>query len=313
MNIQEETRNGYTISSAMKAVWNIQLQMVKYMLDVCQKYGLRIWADGGTLLGTVREKGYIPWDDDIDLLMPRADYDKLIEISDKEFTAPYHLQSFGRDKNYYRGHAQMRCDGTAAILPNDIWQPFHQGIFIDVFCYDSIPNEETEEWKRVLERADKIQDTLNSSSFRVRKPSLKILHSWLKSSLYCLIQGKKKLIKEYDSMFRQYDTKENLRVAPPCFQRTSFIYTTKMKEWYRETIYLPFEDILLPVPIDYDKVLKTQYGDDYMTPKKAPSIHGTVLFDIKRDYKVVLKELRKKRLVQTIRGFFASKLDNNGE
>lgn len=313
MNLHEETRNGYTISSDMKAVWSIQLQMVKYLLEVCARYGLRIWADGGTLLGTVREKGYIPWDDDIDLLMPRADYDKLIAVADKEFTAPYHLQSFGRDKNYYRGHAQMRCDGTAAILPNDIWQPFHQGIFIDVFCYDTIPNEETAEWKKVLERADKIQNTLTSLSLRGRMTSPRMCLETIKSKLYCLGHSKNKLIKEYDDLFRQFDKDENKRIAPPAFFRTDMEGSIKDKEWYKETIFLPFEDIQMPVPIGFDNALRTQYGDDYLTPRKAPSMHGSVFFDTVRDYKVVLKELRNKRLVEKIKGVFFSKHPNNGE
>lgn len=305
MTLQEETRNGYTISSEMKAVWAVQLQMVKHMLSVCNKYGLRIWADGGTLLGTVREKGYIPWDDDIDLLMPRSDYDKLIAVADKEFTSPYHLQSFGRDKNYFRGHAQMRCDGTTAVLINDIWQPFNQGIFIDIFVYDSIPNDETAEWQKVLARADKIQGILTSLSFRGRMTSLKLCLETVKSRLYCLIHVKKKLVKEYDDLFRQYDSEENKRIAPTAFFRTNLKGSIKDKEWYKETIHLPFEDIEMPVPVCYDKVLKTQYGDDYMIPRKAPSLHGFVYFDTNRDYKVVVKELRRQRVLDRIKGLLS--------
>lgn len=303
MTLQEETRNGYTISSEMKAVWNVQLKMVQFLLNVCEKYGLRIWADGGTLLGTIREKGYIPWDDDIDLLMPRADYDKLVEVADKEFASPYHLQSFGRDKNYYRGHAQMRCDGTAAILPNDIWQPFHQGIFIDVFVYDSIPNEDSPEWRQTLERADLIQGVLTSLSFRGRMTSLKMCLKTIKSRLYCLTHSKQKLIKEYDDLFRKYDTEDNKRIAPPAFFRTNLDGSIKSKEWYKETLLLPFENILMPVPIGYDNALKTQYGEDYMIPRKAPSLHGTVVFDTKRDYRQVIKELRRKRVFDKLKRF----------
>ena len=300
MNLQEETRNGYTISAEMKAVWAVQLKMAKYLLDVCKKYNLKIWADGGTLLGTVREKGYIPWDDDIDMLMPRADYDKLISIADKEFKAPYHLQSFGRARNYYRGHAQMRCDGTTAILPPDLWQPFHQGIFIDIFVYDTIPNRDCVEWEEAINRADLIQHTLKSLSFRGKLTSPKYLLESLKSNIYCFFQGRKKLIKEYEDLFRQFDTPNNTRIAPPCFFRTNLDGSIKEKEWYRETIFLPFEDMLMPVPIGYDLVLRTQYGEDYMIPKRAPSIHGEVIFDTTQDYKQVLKSLRRQRILQKI-------------
>ena len=87
-------------------------------------------------MGTVRHKGYIPWDDDIDMLMFREDYDKLIELADSEFKDPYFLQCAYTEKHYYRGHAQMRYKGTTAILKGDIYQPFDQSIFLDIFVYD---------------------------------------------------------------------------------------------------------------------------------------------------------------------------------
>lgn len=304
MNLQEEIRSGHTITAQMKEVWAVQMKMAKYLFNVCDKYGLKIWAEAGTLLGAVREKGYIPWDDDMDFMMLREDYDKLISIADKEFTAPFHLQSFGRDKMYYRGHAQMRCDGTSAILPNDIWRPFHQGIFIDVFVYDAIPNEETHEWVQALKRADFLQDTLISTAICGKFTSPKTYLDYLRSCLYCLTHRKKKLIKEYDDLFRQFNVEGNDCIAAPCFMRKNFQRWIKRKEWYREGVYMPFEDIKVLVPIDYDKVLKAQYGDSYMTPVKGPSLHGNVLFDTKRDFRIVLKELRKKRVAEITRIIF---------
>lgn len=303
MSLQEETRKGYTISEQMKHVWAIQMKMAKYLFEVCERNGLRIWAEGGTLLGAIREKGYIPWDDDMDFMMLREDYDKLIDIADKEFTAPYHLQSFGRDRMFYRGHAQMRCDGTAAILPTDIWRPFHQGIFIDVFVYDTIPNEETPEWDRALDRADYIQDILMSTTIHCGKlTSPKTYIKYLKSCIYCLIHGKRKLIKEYDDLFRQFNVAENKRIGMPCFLRDKMQKWIKMKEWYREGVSKPFEDMEMLVPIDYDKALKAQYGEDYMIPVKEPTMHGNVIFSTNRDYKMVLKELRKKRAAEIFWG-----------
>ena len=303
MIIEEEIREGYTISSKMKEIWAIQMKMAGFLFKVCDKYGLRVWAEGGTLLGAIREKGFIPWDDDMDFMMLREDYDKLIEVADKEFTSPYHLQSFGRDKLYYRGHAQMRCDGTTAIRLADLWRPFHQGIFIDIFVYDTIPNEETPEWKRALDRADFLQDTLLSTSIHCGKlTSPKTYVKFLKSSFYCLIKGKKKLIKEYDDLFRQFNVSGNERIGMPCFFREGMQKWIKRKEWYRDGVFKSFEDIKVLVPIDYDKALRAQYGDSYMTPVKEPTFHGSVIFYTDRDYKSVLKTLRKKRVLEIVRG-----------
>ena len=70
---QEEVRNNYTITAEMKKIWAVQLELLSVLLDVCKRNHLNIWAEGGTLLGTIREKGYIPWDDDIDMAMLRPD------------------------------------------------------------------------------------------------------------------------------------------------------------------------------------------------------------------------------------------------
>ena len=124
MNLEKECRRGYVISVEMKKIWSIQIAMLNKLLEVCKKYHLDIWADSGTLLGAVREKGYIPWDDDIDMVMMRKDYNRLVEVSKNEFLDPYFFQCMFTEKHYHRGHAQLRMKGTTAILPGDINECF---------------------------------------------------------------------------------------------------------------------------------------------------------------------------------------------
>ena len=91
--LEEELRSGYLVSSKMKKIWAVQLDLLEQIKHVCSRYHLTYYADSGTLLGAVRHKGYIPWDDDIDIVMKRSDYNKLIEIAPIEFKKPYFLQS----------------------------------------------------------------------------------------------------------------------------------------------------------------------------------------------------------------------------
>ena len=137
-------QNRFLITPEKRKIWEIELKLVEKVFEVCRKYNLSIVSSSGTTIGAVRENGFIPWDDDIDLEMLRPDYDKLVSIASKEFQSPFFFQCAYTDKNYVRGHAQVRMNGTAAILRQDIFCDFHQGIFIDIFVFDAVPKSKRE-------------------------------------------------------------------------------------------------------------------------------------------------------------------------
>ena len=160
--------------------------------------------------------------------------------------------------------------------------------------YDSIPDNKDEDWEKRLHRADKIFHRLNQYTYGyVFCVNPIAIFDQLYGLAYCKWKGAQNLFNEYEDLFRYYDDKQTGLTACPCFNRKIFKTSTKRKEWYKETVYLPFEDIYLPAPIDYDKVLKTQYGNDYMTPHKAESMHGRFLIvDTTHSYLEFLRELR---------------------
>lgn len=265
------------------------MNLLSKLLEVCEIYNLKIWAEGGTLLGAVREKGFIPWDDDIDMAMLRDDYNKLLEIAPDVFKSPYFFQCGYTEDKYPRGHAQLRMDHTTAIGKDDVMHDTHLGIFIDIFVYDELPDNPIERVK-FLSHIGYLRDKL----FQICYGRYPYMHpiQWMKLMGYrleTLIKGYRNVFKEFDQQMQKY---KGSCVALICFTSNIERYLRK-KSLYDKTLYVPFEDIMIPIPSGYDTILKTQYGE-YMKPVQAPTLHGGFLVvDDQKDYKEYLPSLRK--------------------
>ena len=112
------------------------LEMAKVFHKFCQENDIKYYMLGGTMLGAIRHKGFIPWDDDIDFIMMRKDYDKLVKIASEEFKGPYFFQCTYTDDGYYCGHGQIRNVETAAIGRSELGKKYCRGIDIDIFVLD---------------------------------------------------------------------------------------------------------------------------------------------------------------------------------
>lgn len=282
-----EIRNGYFISEEIKSVWNIQLNMLAKLIEVCEKYELKLYASSGTLLGAIRHKGYIPWDDDIDVEMMREDYDKLLKIAPNEFKSPYFFQCPYTEKGYYRGHSQIRYDGTTAILPKDlqIGRKFHQGIFIDIFVLDKVPSE-----NKIFERNVKYRKMINDYLWMRHYPKNRIhLFLYFKNMI---MLGKKafwsdeKLYNDFERNLKKEDINYSHIVAPLAYDpHKKYLYMNI--NWYSGIKKVPFEQLEIPIPIGYNDILTTMYGN-YMKPVQAPTAHGEIIFDVNKSYKEYL-------------------------
>ena len=126
----------------LKCLQEIEIDILKEIERVCDVLDIQYFANYGTLLGAVRHKGFIPWDDDIDICMLRKDYDRFILEAPKVLKKGYTLQHFLVDPNTPTYHAKVRKDGTRFAEDYIENMPIHQGIFVDVFPYDKTADDE---------------------------------------------------------------------------------------------------------------------------------------------------------------------------
>ncbi|MCR4957843.1 MAG: LicD family protein, partial [Prevotella sp.] len=247
-------------SSNMKQVWAVEVDLLQQLLDVCRKHHLRVWVADGTLLGAVRHKGFIPWDNDIDVVMLREDYDRLLALPADTFRQPYFLQTPYTDKRYYHAHAQLRNSDTAAIRPSDSHRPFNQGIFIDIFPLDAV-SEDEEQRRHVMRRVRKVTRFLHAYDTPILLSGrIGLLFRKWKCRWQVWRKGWQTIYSEVDDMLRAADIRQCPYVAEICFSGYDFLLD---KHIFDDTVMLPFENIEVPAPKDYDAFLRAVYGDSY--------------------------------------------------
>ena len=122
----------------IKEIQNQQLMILKELDRICQKHNIKYHLMGGTLLGSIRHKGFIPWDDDIDVSMIRADYEMFLDVCGRELNSGYFLQTNKTDKNYIMQFAKLRKNHTLFIEKSMNDLDIHHGIYIDIFPLDNI-------------------------------------------------------------------------------------------------------------------------------------------------------------------------------
>ena len=270
---EEETREGYTISKKMKWVWAYELDMLYQVQKICDKYNIKWFVDGGTLLGAVRHKGFIPWDDDIDIFMSREDYDKFIKVAESELDDRYFLQNDLNNRVFYC-HSKLRRNNTTAILDNDVLAnfDFHQGIFIDIFPFDNVPTDERS-YKSFMEYL-----------ILVKKQILITRSIWWKykkddKSSYKLCEMFREDYEKNRQIYNQDECIWSANLGLPSLHRN----VKKRKSEYESSIMMDFEMLKVPVPIGYESILTRLYGD-YMKPVRGASCHGEIFFDPFHDY-----------------------------
>lgn len=253
----------------MKKLWETEIEILEVFKGICEKNGIRYFAAGGTLLGAVRHKGFIPWDDDIDIQLPPEDFARFCEVVQDELPDNYFFESYKTEEHFRPYHYKIRkVDTKAYTVKEKACNPNSaEGIWIDLFRMDYLPeNAIARLWKifrmkvlRVFYHGE--TNTRRMHRYKSRRKKLKLLLNPF--TLAWLLVGRLFLSeKRMNDMYcRIAATKGPTgKLAATCFRPGSekLIWDTSD---FENTVELPFEYTTISAPQNYDKVLTQQYGN----------------------------------------------------
>ena len=230
---------------SLKEIQEVEKDILSYVDKLCRKHGLRYWVCGGTLLGTIRHKGFIPWDDDADIFLPWKDYQRLIEIFEEEENDRFSMLGMGvSQRNEYSDMLAKMVDRRTLVQENIGTVKRIYPIGMDVFPLIGMPNEMSE--RRLFFSEYKELNRKIWQDFYATDGCIKIFPKWCKNQ--------NEFMERYD-----FDSAEYVGVlGTPYGERD---YT--QKSVYSETLRMPFEDIEVNVPVGYKEYLDNLYGRDW--------------------------------------------------
>ena len=270
--LEGEIRNSFYVESMMKKVWAAQLEVLHEIDRICKKHNITYFADWGTLLGAVRHKGFIPWDDDIDIGMLRDDYEKVLKIYREKYTDKYVVLDIDSQETFPFYNAEIARIGTKNIpyVFKDAKVPM--GIDIALYPYDNVPDDAK---KRRRQRSSVFFWSKLRILREFKKPVL-FMHGWKRKvvSAMCIVMNRlltwthfsrKFINRRYMKSALKYNNEKTRWVA--CFfgEMDPLKQAIKLDDLF-PLVEKPFEDIMVKVPKNNDVFLKRMFGDYMKMP-----------------------------------------------
>lgn len=281
-SLEEETRCEFVVSEKRKKIWKTQMDMALEVQRICRKYNIKYFIMWGTLLGAVRHKGYVPWDDDFDIAFLRRDYERFCRIARKEISEPLFFQDAMSDPGYFIGYARIRDSRTTGWIRRNPSPKYHNGIFVDLYPLDVIIGNKYI-WqiqsfaikmvsKSLIEPNNKIREGRN-----LRYKGLVYLHKICCCMFDWMIHPKKIGLLYYSSAVKE----------------GWWFYAKDINE----IIQMPFENVTFAAPLGYDNILRNVYGNYMKFPpkgKRGKWHEGQIVFDPDTPYLEFYKNSRKR-------------------
>lgn len=288
---EEEVREDFTIDVTMKTFWAAEMEVLREVSEVCERHGLQWYCAYGTLLGAVRHQGFIPWDDDMDIWMHRKDYNKFLEVAEKELPEGYLVESPMTEAGYTEFHTMVLNAKSLSINPERLRKyhgcPFATGI--DIFPLDYLPRNE-EDRENVLEiitlmsvlvgiiKKEEWDEKDVSNITEGRNTIADICGVTFREVIE--IENKTKLVSEIYKIANYLAMSYGEDEGDELVMYISYIMNPRKifhKDLFAEVIEMPYEGFGVPVPSGYDEILRNQYGD-YTIRERGAATHDYPLY-----------------------------------
>ena len=262
----------------LKELQMVEYDMLKDVVDFCDKNGIKYFIIAGTLLGAVRHGGFIPWDDDIDIGMDYHNYKLFLKKAQKGLDKKFFIQNFYSERKVSNPWTKIRINGTTSIDPRFLNYDIHSGICMDIFLFNGISDNRV---KR------KIQEVLS----RYQRQMLKKYY-YLEGD----IPNKNKRINQIvPEILRPFLIKVFDKLINIDLSKTKYCYNTFYDDvgkkfcyeskWFTELKKITFEDGQFYAPISPEDYLVARYGDwKTPPPKNERTAHGDIIIDTNKDY-----------------------------
>lgn len=239
----------------------IMIEILTEVDRICVKYGIQYYLSDGTLLGAIRHGGFIPWDDDLDISMLRKDYNKFLEVAEKELDKSYFLQTSKTDKYYDIDHIPTKIRHNGSLFIEEYGKKYNQGVYIDIFPMDNVPNS-----KFKFDLQSKISALIMKSSMRMRVKEKKlplkneINHLFYRFILFVFKGKRREALNKWLINLGDENSKEVVYGVDTCWNVT----------FNKKDIFplqrIKFEDGYFLAPSNPEAILEKLYGDYMKLP-----------------------------------------------
>ena len=243
----------------------ILLEILAFYSEFCEKNSLSYFLGGGTMLGAVRHGGFIPWDDDVDVMMPRPDYDRFIELMNSCDDKRFKLLSYKTEKDYAFPFAKLQYNRTL-LVEGILYHKYQKiGVHIDIFPIDGLPKTQ----KEIDSHFGIIQKHLEVNAIKTTKIkwntiTVKKIIRFLIVNTIMLFISSNSIIRRIDKLLKTYDYDESDFVASVvgAYGKKELMSRAQVEDFEMRK----FETLLLRIPIGYDKYLTDHYGNYMIVP-----------------------------------------------